>query len=101
MVNSNRYHPDKNGSSPEAADKFKEVAYSYGILADPEKRRQYDAAGFEVSWALLLLLLLTQGAVTRDILRSSSCIFLLNLHFICSIVTNWRCMGVIELHSVV
>jgi hypothetical protein len=101
MVNSNRYHPDKNGSSPEAADKFKEVAYSYGILADPEKRRQYDAAGFEVSWALLLLLLLTQGAVTRDILRFSSCIFLLNLHFICSIVTNWRCMGVIELHSVV
>ncbi len=43
-----RYHPDKNTSSPDAAEKFKEVAYSYGILSDPEKRRQYDASGFEV-----------------------------------------------------
>jgi DnaJ-class molecular chaperone len=42
-----RYHPDKNTSSPDAAEKFKEVAYSYGILSDPEKRRQYDASGFE------------------------------------------------------
>lgn len=42
-----KYHPDKNTSSPDAAEKFKEVAYSYGILSDPEKRRQYDASGFE------------------------------------------------------
>ncbi|XP_031490120.1 chaperone protein dnaJ 15-like [Nymphaea colorata] len=42
-----KYHPDKNGSNPEAAELFKEVAYSYGILSDPEKRRQYDNAGFE------------------------------------------------------
>jgi DnaJ-class molecular chaperone len=49
----NRFHPDKNTGNPEAAEKFKEVAYSYGILSDPEKRRQYDAAGFDVrnlSW---------------------------------------------------
>lgn len=43
-----RYHPDKNGSNPEASELFKEVAYSYSILSDPEKRRQYDSAGFEV-----------------------------------------------------
>ncbi|KAI4386478.1 hypothetical protein MLD38_004409 [Melastoma candidum] len=42
-----RYHPDKNGSNPEASELFKEVAYSYSILSDPEKRRQYDSAGFE------------------------------------------------------
>ncbi|GAV59983.1 DnaJ domain-containing protein [Cephalotus follicularis] len=42
-----KYHPDKNASNPEASEHFKEVAYSYSILADPEKRRQYDSAGFE------------------------------------------------------
>lgn len=42
-----KYHPDKNASNPEASECFKEVAYSYSILSDPEKRRQYDTAGFE------------------------------------------------------
>ncbi|KAI5677543.1 hypothetical protein M9H77_08493 [Catharanthus roseus] len=42
-----KYHPDKNASNPEASEHFKEVAYSYSILSDPEKRRQYDSAGFE------------------------------------------------------
>ncbi|CAD6269892.1 unnamed protein product [Miscanthus lutarioriparius] len=42
-----KYHPDKNSSNPEASELFKEVAYSYSILSDPEKRRQYDTAGFE------------------------------------------------------
>ncbi|XP_077242878.1 chaperone protein dnaJ 15-like [Tasmannia lanceolata] len=42
-----KYHPDKNVSNPEASELFKEVAYSYTILSDPEKRRQYDIAGFE------------------------------------------------------
>lgn len=42
-----KYHPDKNASNPEASEHFKEVAYSYNILSDPEKRRQYDMAGFE------------------------------------------------------
>ncbi|KAL2546407.1 Chaperone protein dnaJ 15 [Forsythia ovata] len=42
-----KYHPDKNVSNPEASELFKEVAYSYSILSDPEKKRQYDNAGFE------------------------------------------------------
>ncbi|KAL8120835.1 chaperone protein dnaJ 15-like [Apium graveolens] len=42
-----KYHPDKNINNPEASELFKEVAYSYSILSDPEKRRQYDNAGFE------------------------------------------------------
>uniref|UniRef100_A0A1D1Y7X9 Chaperone protein dnaJ 15 n=1 Tax=Anthurium amnicola TaxID=1678845 RepID=A0A1D1Y7X9_9ARAE len=41
-----KYHPDKNASNPEASELFKEVAFSYNILSDPEKRRQYDIAGF-------------------------------------------------------
>ncbi|KAG8366637.1 hypothetical protein BUALT_Bualt17G0100400 [Buddleja alternifolia] len=42
-----KYHPDKNANNPEASELFKEVAYSYNILSDPEKRRQYDNSGFE------------------------------------------------------
>lgn len=42
-----KYHPDKNVNNPEASELFKEVAYSYSILSDPEKRRQYDISGFE------------------------------------------------------
>ncbi|KAF5751910.1 hypothetical protein HS088_TW02G00929 [Tripterygium wilfordii] len=42
-----KYHPDKNASNPEASELFKEVAFSYSILSDPEKRRQYDNEGFE------------------------------------------------------
>ncbi|KAF8116970.1 hypothetical protein N665_0013s0029 [Sinapis alba] len=42
-----KYHPDKNANNPDASELFKEVAYSYSILSDPDKRRQYDNAGFE------------------------------------------------------
>ncbi|XP_050238683.1 chaperone protein dnaJ 16 isoform X2 [Mercurialis annua] len=42
-----KYHPDKNANDPEAADMFKEVTFSYNILSDPDKRCQYDSAGFE------------------------------------------------------
>ncbi|RVW48545.1 Chaperone protein dnaJ 15 [Vitis vinifera] len=51
-----KYHPDKNASNPEASELFKEVAYSYNILSDPEKRRQYDSAGFEVLCLFLFFL---------------------------------------------
>ncbi|KAJ4761438.1 Chaperone protein DnaJ [Rhynchospora pubera] len=42
-----KYHPDKNGDDPVAADMFKEVTFSYNILSDPDKRRQYDNSGFQ------------------------------------------------------
>ncbi|KAL5178888.1 Chaperone protein dnaJ 16 [Glycine soja] len=42
-----KYHPDKNANDPKAADMFKEATFSYNILSDPDKRRQYDSAGFE------------------------------------------------------
>ncbi|XP_071692200.1 chaperone protein dnaJ 15-like [Rutidosis leptorrhynchoides] len=42
-----KYHPDKNVDNPEASELFKEVAFSYNILSDPDKRRQYDNSGFE------------------------------------------------------
>ncbi|OAY79231.1 Chaperone protein dnaJ 16 [Ananas comosus] len=42
-----KYHPDKNANDPIAADVFKEVTFSYNILSDPDKRRQYDLSGFE------------------------------------------------------
>ncbi|KAJ4790067.1 Chaperone protein DnaJ [Rhynchospora pubera] len=42
-----KYHPDKNGDDPVAANMFKEVTFSYNILSDPDKRRQYDNSGFQ------------------------------------------------------
>ena len=37
-----QYHPDRNPDSPEAEEKFKEVAEAYGVLTDPVKRRRYN-----------------------------------------------------------
>ena len=36
------WHPDRN-SSPEAEDKFKEIAEAYEILSDTDKRKKYDS----------------------------------------------------------
>jgi DnaJ-class molecular chaperone len=45
--NSPSFEPDKN-KSPEATESFKEVATAYAILSDPDKKRQYDAHGYDV-----------------------------------------------------
>jgi molecular chaperone DnaJ len=40
-----QFHPDRN-KSPDAEEKFKEIAEAYAVLSDPEKRAEYDARGF-------------------------------------------------------
>ncbi|KAI4833435.1 hypothetical protein KUCAC02_016339 [Chaenocephalus aceratus] len=41
-----RFHPDKN-KSPNAEDKFKEIAEAYDVLSDPNKKDIYDRFGEE------------------------------------------------------
>ena len=40
-----KYHPDMHPDDAEAEAKFKEATEAYGVLSDPEKRRQYDQYG--------------------------------------------------------
>jgi molecular chaperone DnaJ len=37
-----QYHPDANKDDPKASDRFKEISEAYGVVGDPEKRKQYD-----------------------------------------------------------
>ena len=40
-----KYHPDRNGGSKEAEEKFKEITEAYDVLRDANKRAMYDRYG--------------------------------------------------------
>ncbi|HEV7562204.1 MAG TPA: molecular chaperone DnaJ [Solirubrobacterales bacterium] len=39
-----QYHPDRNPGDEAAEEKFKEISAAHDVLADPKKRKEYDAA---------------------------------------------------------
>ncbi len=38
-----KHHPDANPDDPKAEERFKEISHAHDVLADPEKRKEYDA----------------------------------------------------------
>lgn len=46
-----RWHPDANGNSREAEEKFKDISEAYSVLSSPVKRKEYDeASSFQNSY---------------------------------------------------
>src|SRR5580692_11591983 len=43
-----QHHPDKNPDDPNATVRFKEIAASYQVLSDPQRRAMYDRFGHGV-----------------------------------------------------
>ena len=39
-----QFHPDRNPDNPESEERFKEIAEAYGVLMDPVKKNEYEAA---------------------------------------------------------
>lgn len=59
------HHPDRNGGSPEAAERFKAVMGAYEALKDPVRRAELDRAVAEAELDLVSIFAEAFGDATR------------------------------------